>query len=88
MINSRKYMMGTKLHQTKGTWYGIIGLWIFLAPLSTIFQLYHGGQFFFIVRRGNIRNRIKKPICHKSMTNVPLIRPPDEMGELLLVWDE
>jgi len=68
--------------------YGIIGLWIFLAPLSTIFQLYHGGQFFFIVRRGNIRNRIKKTICHKSMTNVHHIRPPDEMGELLLVWDE
>jgi len=32
-------------------------------PLSTIFQLYHGG----FIGRGNRRTRRKPPTCRKSM---------------------
>jgi hypothetical protein len=34
-------------------------------PLSTIFQLYHGGQF----GGGNWSSQRKPPTCHKSLTN-------------------
>ena len=42
---------------------GFMGLWC-LMPLSTIFQLYRGGQFYFA--GGNQR---KPPSCRMSLTN-------------------
>jgi hypothetical protein len=36
-------------------------------PLSTIFQLYHGGQFF---GGGNRKKWRKPPTCHKSLTTL------------------
>jgi hypothetical protein len=39
----------------------------YLTPLSTIFQLYRGGQFCF--GGGNKSTRRKPPNCRKSLTN-------------------
>ena len=42
-------------------------IWLWrLTPLSTILQLYPGGQF---IGRGNRNTRWKQPTCHKSLTN-------------------
>jgi hypothetical protein len=38
-----------------------------LTPLSTIFQLYRGGQF---IGGGNRSAREKAPTCRKSLTNL------------------
>ena len=42
-----------------------LGLW-FLIPLSTIFQLYRGGQFYWLRKRSIWR---KPPTFRKSLTN-------------------
>jgi hypothetical protein len=43
-----------------------LGLWL-IRPLSTLFQLYRGGQF---IGSGNWRTLWKPPTCHKSLTNL------------------
>ena len=43
-------------------WFGLV-FW-YLMPLSTIFRLYRGSQFYLW------RTRRKSPTCHKSLTNV------------------
>ena len=46
-------------------WFGLL-LW-YLKPLSTIFQLYHGGQ---LIGGGKRRTWRKPPSCRKSLTKL------------------
>ena len=57
MDNIDVFNVSIKWHR----WFG--GLW-YLTPLLTIFQLYHGGQFYW-----NQSTRRKPLTCRKSLTN-------------------
>ena len=66
-----------------------LGIW-YLTTLSTIFQLYRGGQFH---RRRKLGSQRKPPTCRKSLTNfiakrcIKYISPWVDSNSQLLWWN-
>jgi hypothetical protein len=65
VIVSHENGMKTDIMELADANFHCLVLWC-LTPLSTIFQLYRGGQFYWLRKRSTQR---KPPTCHKSLTN-------------------